>query len=85
MSVETKSEEEYDELVEEILTKMKENDLYVELKKCKYKVRKVGFLEVIMEPDRITMKKEKVKVVLEWPTSKDVKDVQKFLKLANYY
>ena len=38
-----------------------------------------------MEPDRITMKKEKVKVFLEWPASKDVKDIQKFLKPANYY
>jgi len=29
--------------------------------------------------------KEKVRDVLEWPTSKCVKDVQKFLGLANYY
>ena len=31
------------------------------------------------------MEKEKVKGVLEWPTLKCVKDVQKFLGLANYY
>ena len=31
------------------------------------------------------MEEEKVKVVLEWPTPKCVKDVQKFLELANYY
>ena len=31
------------------------------------------------------MEKEKVKGVLEWPTPKCVKDVQKFLGLANYY
>jgi len=31
------------------------------------------------------MKKEKVKGVLEWPTPKCIKDVQKFLGLANYY
>ena len=29
--------------------------------------------------------KEKVKEILEWPTPKCVKDVQKFLGLANYY
>jgi len=33
----------------------------------------------------IKMEKEKVKGVLEWPTLKCVKDVQKFLGLANYY
>ena len=36
-------------------------------------------------PEGIKMEKEKVKGVLEWPTPKCVKDVQKFLGLANYY
>ena len=31
------------------------------------------------------MEKEKVKEVLEWPTLKCIKDMQKFLGLANYY
>ena len=31
------------------------------------------------------MEKEKVRGVLEWPTPKCIKDVQKFLGLANYY
>ena len=31
------------------------------------------------------MKEEKVKGVIEWPTLKYVKDIQKFLRLANYY
>ena len=26
-----------------------------------------------------------MKEVLNWPTSKEVKDIQKFLRLANYY
>ena len=40
---------------------------------------------VVIGPEGIKMKKEKVKDVLEWPTPKCVKDVQKFLGLANYY
>ena len=31
------------------------------------------------------MEEEKVKGVLDWPTPKCVKDVQKFLGFANYY
>jgi len=42
-------------------------------------------LGVVIGPEGIKMEKEKVKGVLEWPTPKCVKDVQKFLGLANYY
>jgi len=31
------------------------------------------------------MEEEKVKDFLDWPTPQGVKDVQKFLRLANYY
>jgi len=48
-------------------------------------VSEVKFLEVVIEPEGIKMEKEKVKGVLDWPTLKEVKDVQKFLELANYY
>jgi len=40
---------------------------------------------VVIGPEGIKMEEEKVKGVLEWPTPKCVKDVQKFLGLANYY
>jgi len=40
---------------------------------------------VVIGPKRIKMEKEKMKGVLEWPTPKYIKDVQKFLGLANYY
>ena len=31
------------------------------------------------------MEEKKIKRVLDWPTSKEIKNVQKFLGLANYY
>ena len=34
------SEEEHDELVEELLRRIEENNLYVKLEKCKWKVKK---------------------------------------------
>ena len=40
---------------------------------------------VVIELERIKMEEEKVKGVLEWPTPKCVKNVQKFLGLVNYY
>ena len=48
-------------------------------------MREVGFLEVVIGLEGIKMEEEKVKGVLDWPTPKCVKDIQKFLGLANYY
>ena len=53
--------------------------------KYKWKMRKVEFLGVVIGPERIKIKKEKVKDILNWPTLKGVKDIKKILKLTNYY
>jgi len=36
--------------------------------KCKWKVKEVGFLGVMMGPERIKMEEKKVKGMLDWPT-----------------
>ena len=48
-------------------------------------MKKVGFLGVVIGPEEIKMEKEKVKGILDWLTPQEIKDVQKFLGLANYY
>ena len=65
----------HDKIVVEIIRRLEENDLYVKPEKCKWKVQKVGFLGVVIGPDRIKMKEEKVKGVLDWPTPKCVKNI----------
>ena len=81
----TEMEEGHDEIVEEVLKRLEENDLFVKPEKCVWKVREVGFLGVIIGEDGVKMEKEKVQGVIEWPVPRNVKDVQKFLGLANYY
>jgi len=81
----TEMEEEHDEIVVEIIKRLEENDLYMKLEKYKWKVREVGLLGVVTEQEGIKMEEEKMKGVLDWLTPKCVKDVQKFLGLANYY
>ena len=81
----TENEEGHDELVVEIIKRLEENDLYMKPEKCKWKVREIEFLEVVIRPERIKMEKEKMKGVLNWPQPMCVKDIQKFLGLANYY
>jgi len=83
--VATDTEEGHDELVEEVLRRLEENDLFVKLEKCRWKVREVEFLGVVIGPKGVEMQKEKVEGVLNWPAPRNIKEVQKFLGLANYY
>jgi len=81
----TEMEEGHDELVAEVIRRLEENNLYIKPEKCKWKVKEVEFLGVVIGPEGMKMEEGKVKEVTEWLTSKCVKDVQKFLGLANYY
>jgi len=81
----TETEEGHDKIVEEVLRRLEENDLFVKPEKYIWKVREVRFLGVIISKNGVRMEKEKVQEVIEWPVPKSMKDVQKFLGLANYY
>ena len=81
----TDSEKGHDEIVVEVLKQLEENDLYVKPEKCLWKTSKVNFLGVIMGQGKIEMEEEKVEGVLNWPVPKTVRDIRKFLGLANYY
>ena len=67
-------EERYDKVVEEVVKRLAENDLYVKPEKYKWKVREVGFSGVVIGLEGIKMEKKKIKEVLDWPTSKGVKN-----------
>jgi len=81
----TETEEGHDKIVKEILKRLEENDLYIKPEKYVWKVQKIGFLGIVIGPNRIEMEKEKVDGVLSWLEPKNIKDVRKFSGLANYY
>jgi len=61
----TEEEEEYDEIVEEVVKRLVENYLYVKPEKCKWKVKELGFLGVVIGLEGIKMEEKKVKGVLD--------------------
>jgi len=81
----TETEKRHNKIMKEIPRRLEENNLYVKLEKYMWKVRKIEFLGIVIGPNGIEMKKEKVNEVLSWPEPKNMKGIRKFLGLTNYY
>jgi len=69
------TEEGHDELVEEVLKRLEENDLFMKPEKYKWKLREVEFLGVVIGPRGVEIQREKVEGVLNWPAPKNVKEM----------
>jgi len=61
----TEEKERHNKIVEKVLRRIEENDLYVKPEKYVWKVREIDFLGLVMESGGIKMQKEKVAGVLE--------------------
>jgi len=81
----TEDEEKHDKIVEKVLKRMEKSNLYIKPEKCVWKVKEIDFLGLVTGEEGVKIQEEKVAGVLEWPRPKTVKEVQKFLGLANYY
>ncbi|XP_060667478.1 uncharacterized mitochondrial protein AtMg00860-like [Ziziphus jujuba] len=53
-------------------------------KKCAFGMRRIKFLGHIIEEGKIRIDMEKVKVIQEWKTPTNVKELRSFMGLANY-
>ena len=69
----------------EVLKCLRDNDLFVKPKKCRFRVTEVDFLGMIVSRDGIKMDPEKVNAILKWPEPMNVKQVRAFLGLGNFY
>jgi hypothetical protein len=81
----SKNEEEQDEHLCLVLQKLRENQLYAKLSKCKFWLKEVLFLGHIISEGGISVDPSKVKDVLSWNTPQNVLDIRSFLGLAGYY
>jgi len=61
----TENEKQHNKIVEEVLKRMEENNLYIKPKKCIWKVREINFLGLVIESEEIKIQKEKVVGVLK--------------------
>lgn len=79
------SKEEHEEVVKQVLQRLRDNDLFIKPEKCSFSVSEVDYLGMIVSRDGVRMDESKIQAIQEWPTPMKVKHVRGFLGLANFY
>ena len=76
---------EYIRHVRLMLNKLREVGLQMNIKKCEFDVEEIVFLDVIISESDLRMNSEKMKIIINWITSINLKEVQDFVRFANFY
>jgi hypothetical protein len=80
----SKSQEDHERDVREVLRRLAANQLFCKLSKCSFHVDTVDYLGLVISPKGISMEEKKVQAIKEWPIPQNVKQIQSFLGFANF-
>jgi hypothetical protein len=81
----THTVKEHWEVTCKVLKILKDNDLYLKPKKCKFEKRKIEYLGLVISENHIAMDLVKIQGILDWPVPKKVKEIQAFIGFCNFY
>ena len=72
-------------VVQWVLEQLRKFSLFVNLKKCCFHQKKFWFLGYVVSSEGIHIEDKKIEAVKQWPEPQLVRDIQVFLKFANFY
>ena len=73
------------EAIRWVLEILRKNDLFANLKKCRFHKDKVRFLGYVVSSQGIRMEDERIEIVRNWLEPKSVRDIQVFINFTNFY
>jgi hypothetical protein len=74
-----------EQLTHQVLQCLLDLDLFLRPEKCSFNRTSVEYLGIIISEGELRMDPVKLKAVKDWPQSKTIKDIQKFLRFCNFY
>ena len=81
----SKEAEQHLEHLKRVFELLRENTLYVHLKKGTFMVDKLLFLGFVISSEGIQVDNSKVRAISEWPKPRNIKELQNFHGLATFY
>ncbi|KAF7137056.1 hypothetical protein CNMCM5793_006907 [Aspergillus hiratsukae] len=81
----SKDKNEHIEHVNKVLKELQENNIRLKLLKCEFHVQETEFLGHWISTSGIHVEQNKVRAIRDWPQPKNVKGLQQFIGLINYY
>ena len=71
--------------VRKMLKKLKKVDLQIDIEKCEFFKKKMTFLKIILSMNDVRMNSKKIKVIINWKRSTNLKEMQVFVNFVNFY
>ena len=71
--------------VKEVLDKLHKVDLQINIDKCKFKIQKISFLELLIFINDLQMNSRKVDVIRSWKVFQSLTHMQIFIDFCNFY
>ncbi len=71
--------------VKEVLDKLREVDLQIDIDKCEFEIQKISFLELLIFINDLQMNSRKLDVIRSWKVSRSLTYVQIFIDFCNFY
>jgi Reverse transcriptase (RNA-dependent DNA polymerase) len=79
------TKEELERITKLVLEKLREHDLFLKAKKCKFCQTRIEYLGMIIEEEKIAMDSVKLGEIRDWPVPTMPKQTWSFLGFGNFY
>ncbi len=81
----SKTRKKHRDHVKLVLSRLREAELQIDIRKCEFDVEETVFLEVIVSELDLRMNLSKVTVIVSWITLINLKEIQSFVQFVNFY